>query len=151
MDTKSMTSQIEHEEIQKSLSPLRMKNFHFSNIQISFSGERFEHTKMKLDVSYESLDVNSARVSVTAEIRSEPDSFHLVLSAEARFLLDGDGDDILENPLIQRNTVAIMFPFIRSEITLLTSQPGMAPVVIPALNINKLLNNMKSNQDGEDS
>lgn len=150
MNTKGITSQIGHEEIQKSLSPLRMKNFHFSNIQISFSGERFEHTKMKLDVSHESLDVNSVRVSVTAELRSEPDSLHLMLSAEAVFLLDGDGD-IFENPLIQRNTVAIMFPFIRSEITLLTSQPGMVPVVVPALNINKLLNSMKLNQDGEDS
>ncbi len=150
MDTKGITAHIRHEEIQQSLSSLRMKNFHFSNIQISFSGEPFEHTKMNLDVSHESLDVNSAKVSVTAEIRSEPDSLHLILSAEATFSFDSNGN-ILENPLIQRNTVAIMFPFIRSEITLLTSQPGMAPVVIPALNINKLLNDMNSNQDGADS
>lgn len=148
MDTKGMTAQIGHEKIQKSESPLRMKNFHFSNIQISFSGERFEHTKMKIEISHANLDVNSARVSVTAEIRSEPDSLHLVLSAEAVFSLDGDGN-ILDSPLIKQNTVAIMFPFIRSEITLLTSQPGMPPVVIPPLNINKLLSNTQTGSDSE--
>ena len=142
MDTKGMTAQIGHEKIQKSESPLRMKNFHFSNIQISFSGERFEHTKMKIEISHANLDVNSARVSVTA------DSLHLVLSAEAVFSLDGDGN-ILDSPLIKQNTVAIMFPFIRSEITLLTSQPGMPPVVIPPLNINKLLSNTQTGSDSE--
>ena len=34
-------------------------------------------------------------------------------------------------------TVAIMFPFIRSQITLLTTQPGMTPIVLPPINTTK--------------
>lgn len=40
---------------------------------------------------------------------------------------------------LKPNAVAIMFPFLRSQISLLTTQPDMIPVVLPAMNINKLL------------
>lgn len=40
---------------------------------------------------------------------------------------------------LKPNAVAIIFPFLRSQISLLTTQPNMIPVVLPAMNINKLL------------
>ena len=43
-----------------------------------------------------------------------------------------------EASIINTNTVAIMFPFIRSQVTLLTSQPGMIPIILPAINTQKL-------------
>lgn len=42
-----------------------------------------------------------------------------------------------EEAIINANTVAIMFPFIRSQVTLLTSQPGMTPIVLSAINTQK--------------
>lgn len=42
-----------------------------------------------------------------------------------------------EEAIINTNTIAIMFPFIRSQVTLLTSQPGMAPIVLPPINTQK--------------
>ena len=41
--------------------------------------------------------------------------------------------------LIKENAVAILFPYLRAELTLLTAQPGVTPVVIPPINIKKLL------------
>ena len=143
-------AQSQNDVIRRGESPLRMSNFHFSNIQVSFSGNTFEHTKMRIGVSHEALNANSDKVSVTAEIMSEPASLTLKLIAEAVFSLNSDSD-ILESPLIKQNTVAIMFPFIRSEITLLTSQPGMSPIVIPPLNINRLLRDTQSESDSGDS
>ena len=139
------------EDIRRATSPLRMSNFHFSNIQVSFLGVKFESTKMRLEVSHDILKTNSDKVSVTAEIMSEPESLTLKLTAEAIFSLDSDDSSILESPLIKQNTVAIMFPFIRSEITLLTSQPGMSPIVIPPLNIKKLLSEKQTELDSENS
>ncbi len=50
---------------------------------------------------------------------------------------DGDIDiDISKN--INKNTIAIMFPFIRSQVTLLTSQPNMCPVILPTINTSNL-------------
>ena len=42
-----------------------------------------------------------------------------------------------EEAIRNANTVAIKFPFIRSQVTLLTSQPGMTPIVLPAINTQK--------------
>ena len=43
--------------------------------------------------------------------------------------------------LIKENGVAILFPYLRSEITLLTTQPGFQPIVLPAVNIAKMFQN----------
>ena len=43
----------------------------------------------------------------------------------------------------KKNTVAILFPYVRSAFTLLTAQPGMEPVVLPALNINALIDELE--------
>ena len=41
--------------------------------------------------------------------------------------------------LIEKNTVAIMFPYLRSYVSLLTTQPGMSPIVLSAMNIAAML------------
>lgn len=44
------------------------------------------------------------------------------------------------NDLLEKNTIAIMFPYIRSYISSITTQPGMTPIVLPAINIVALIN-----------
>ena len=41
--------------------------------------------------------------------------------------------------LIHRNAVAIMMPYLRSEVSLLTSQPETNSIVMPIFNINKMI------------
>ena len=43
--------------------------------------------------------------------------------------------------LFKENGVAILFPYLRSELTLLTTQPGFQPIVLPAVNIAKMFQN----------
>lgn len=62
---------------------------------------------------------------------------NLKLVADAIFTYDAD-DYSNEDKVVGDNTVAIMFPFIRSQITLMTSQPGMQPIVLPPINATKL-------------
>lgn len=44
--------------------------------------------------------------------------------------------------LVERNAIAIMFPYIRSYISMITTQPGMTPIVLPAMNIVAMLDAM---------
>ena len=37
--------------------------------------------------------------------------------------------------------MAILLPYLRAQITIMTSQPDVEPVVLPAININALLKN----------
>ena len=45
--------------------------------------------------------------------------------------------------ILEKNTIAIMFPYIRSYISIITTQPGMAPIVLPAMNSVALVNDKK--------
>ena len=44
-----------------------------------------------------------------------------------------------EQDLINKNAVAILMPYLRSEVTLLTSQPGIDSIVLPPFNVNRML------------
>ena len=45
--------------------------------------------------------------------------------------------------ILEKNTIAIMFPYIRSYISSITTQPGMSPIVLPAMNIVAMVNDQK--------
>ena len=45
--------------------------------------------------------------------------------------------------MLEKNTIAIMFPYIRSYISSITTQPGMSPIVLPAMNIVAMVNDQK--------
>ena len=52
---------------------------------------------------------------------------------------DEDLDDKLIENLIKKNTVAILMPYLRSELTLLTAQPETDSVVLPPFNVTKMI------------
>ena len=54
-------------------------------------------------------------------------------------IFEFDGDKEFGSKLLSHNTVAILFPYLRSQITILTSQPGFEPIVLPVININRLI------------
>ena len=62
------------------------------------------------------------------------DSFDLNVTLVGQFVLDAGMVDKLK-----ANAVAVMFPYLRSQVTLLTTQPNILPIVLPTININKLL------------
>ena len=47
--------------------------------------------------------------------------------------------------ILERNAIAILFPYIRSYISTITTQLGMAPILLPAMNIVAMLNDQKKN------
>ena len=65
------------------------------------------------------------------------DKFELILTTKV-----ADQD---EKVCVERNAIAILFPYIRSYISTITTQPGMAPILLPAMNIVAMLNDQKKN------
>lgn len=72
------------------------------------------------------------------KLNIEKDDLSVLVIAKAHFLYKADKDEMEEN-IIKTNTVAIMFPFIRGQVTLLTTQPGMSPIVLPPINTTKII------------
>ena len=66
------------------------------------------------------------------------EKLYVYVKGRAIFATQQENRDILE-----KNTIAIMFPYIRSYISLITTQPGMNPIVLPAMNIIAMLNDQR--------
>lgn len=87
-------------------------------------------------------DTNIYKVTLTLK-GNKPDEYTFEISLVGFFIID-DSKEIpkdLKNNLISINTIAIMMPYLRSEVSLLTAQPGMDCVVLPAFDIHKMVEN----------
>lgn len=74
---------------------------------------------------------------------NKPDEyiFEIILSGFFTIEQREELTEELKDALITKNAIAILMPYLRSEASLLTTQPGMECVVLPAFNINKMLEN----------
>ncbi len=72
---------------------------------------------------------------------NKPDEYIFEISLTGFFKLEEEqalSEDV-KKALVTKNTAAILMPYLRSEVSLLTAQPGMECVVLPAFNINSIL------------
>lgn len=117
-------------------SNLQMRNFYFS--EYSFSRKAFiEDGECNIDLQKQIDSIGDHIYQVILTTIIEKEDMRLEIKAQAEFLYESE-DYSREEVIVNANTVAIMFPLIRSQVTLLTSQPGMAPIVLPPINTQKL-------------
>lgn len=118
-------------------SELRMEDFYFVEASIKRKKDisKGEYTA---DLQSEIKNIADHQYRVILTLRIEKEELKICVVASADFTnLSSELEYELEKKVIRVNTVAIMFPFIRSQVTLLTSQPGMTPIVLPAINTAK--------------
>ncbi len=80
---------------------------------------------------------------VTLVLRGEKKKeydFEISLTGFFSFDSEAEIDESLKQELISKNTLAIIMPYMRSQVSLLTAQPEMDCVVLPTFNINNLIN-----------
>ena len=128
-------------DINKMKSDLKMENFHFVECSIT-RDEIIENGPLEFDLQKEinELEDGSYIVVLTLIVKKEKNDLNVKVVASARFSIDSEDVDVIRT-LMNTNTVAIMFPFIRSQVSLLTTQPGMTPIVLPPINTAKFKSN----------
>lgn len=72
---------------------------------------------------------------------TKQDEYNVVISLSGFFKVEGQVEDKVGQDLINKNVVAILMPYLRSELTLLTAQPGTESVVLPPFNVNEMFEN----------
>ena len=96
-------------------------------------------TSFKIEYAINSGDETKVKVTIDTTISNSTETIKLDLQTIGIFQIDkNDMDEQTYEHLIKANTIAIIFPFIRSQVSLLTTQPGMMPIIIPPININAL-------------
>lgn len=109
------------------------------------SFERFSDDVNKIDESGEitfnhkvsQLDELVFRVTLGVCICSEK---RYDIKAQISGIFSISEDSTLGKKVMANNTIAILFPYLRSQLSLLTSQPGFEPIILPVMNINALMN-----------
>lgn len=85
-------------------------------------------------------DEDVYKVTIVMSVEKEKE-YEIKISLSGFFSINtnalDDNTDIAE--LISKNTVAILMPYMRSELSLLTAQPGMECIVMPPINVNALM------------
>ena len=88
-------------------------------------------------------------VSSIRIIGTKKDEYNFVVRASGYFQISEAVED--SDILIQQNAIAIVFPYIRSQISLLTAQPKVDPVILPPMNIAQMVKESIENQHKTES
>lgn len=95
-----------------------------NELEVSFS--------VSIGTNISDPNVKKVSVQITGE---KKDEYTFEIQATGIFTYNGDANDAI----IQQNAVAIVMPYVRSEVSILTAQPGVESVVLPPFNIAEMM------------
>lgn len=135
MKIETVTSALRMNDLYVQQSSFERNSRHVTNGELEISVKR--HKKMCDDHAYQ--------ITLDFSLSNALNEFTLGITIVGIFEVDQTADAI-KDELLEKNTLAIMFPFARAQITILSSQPGMSPIVLPPININSLFDESSKNE-----
>ncbi|MBQ8413286.1 MAG: protein-export chaperone SecB [Lachnospiraceae bacterium] len=123
-------------------SVLNMERLLFDRISFERLGFKNENELVyNLNVSIMQKQ-NEDVYKVTLKLKANKEKEYLVeLELTGYFIIESDEGltEEIKSSLINQNAVAIMMPYLRSQLSLITAQPDVECVVMPPLNIAGLM------------
>lgn len=115
---------------------LIMKNLYFEKILFERDVELPTEIRTSFKTNYNTTD-NCVEVKLTCSVKTNTKvSLDIVLVG---IFENNEQDEELKEELNKINTVAIMFPYLRAQLSLITAQPYFPTIDLPVFNINELL------------
>lgn len=113
-------------------SPLVLKNIIITEGHFKRNEDSLENLELKVGVSHDVERLSEREYKITLELNVADPEEKLSVFVKGMAIFETKQENQM---LIERNTLAIMFPYFRSYVSTLTTQPGMTPIVLPAMNI----------------
>ncbi|MFI3177181.1 MAG: Preprotein translocase subunit SecB [Eubacteriales bacterium] len=114
--------------------------------EINFERIGFKKDSSEFDFNIEVLigfNTKLGTYKVTIKMLGEKsEEYRLNIALTGFFSFNGGEDvigDIPKSELIEKNAVAIMMPYLRSQVSLITAQPNVDCVILQPFNINSML------------
>lgn len=130
---------------EKVTSTLKLDKLVFDEInfkRINFSSNSKPAFSLKTEIR-KHVNSDSFRVTLILDCNKE-DEYTFSISLSGFFSFDSDKvAEKLKDDLVTKNAVAILMPYMRSQVSLLTAQPNVDCIVLPPFNINALLDENK--------
>lgn len=113
----------------------------FDKIEFTRKGFKTDtELKFQLNIRIGTDEENNYKVTLILN-GNKKDEYEFSISLSGFFTIKNieTMKDTLKQDLINKNAVAIMMPYLRSEVTILTAQPETDSVVLPVFNISKII------------
>lgn len=126
------------EVLEKELqSVLLLKNLYFEKINFVRDVSLPNEFTTKFTTQIKDVSSNNVEVRLGCEIKSDT---QFALDIELVGLFENNESDAnKKDELNKTNTLFIMFPYLRAEVSLVTAQPNFPTIDLPVININALL------------
>lgn len=125
-------------DIKEIKSEMELKNLYFQSIEFSRDAEiKDGDINISIKRKLEKKE-NLFQISMPLIIKKSDFSLSMVAVGIFDFTSNIEDEAVREN-MIKNNGSAIIFPFIRSMVSQITAQPNMTPIVLPAINVTKML------------
>lgn len=127
----------------KIISPLELQKMVFEKIEfnrIGFKNENDPTFNIESNFMQSTNDNNLFKVELVMKcLKEEEYNFEIKLVGYFSFSSYSELNENDRDILISRNSVSILMPYMRSQISLLTAQPETDCIVLPPFNINELI------------
>lgn len=126
-----------HNNIQ---SVLQMSHVVFDKIHFDRKGFYKEQSEVNIQASTEINDEGHGRYRVVLNVvadKQDEYTAEVQITGYCTIAENYPEKDIM----LKKNAVAILFPYVRAELSLLTAQPETDPIVLPVMNIAAMLDN----------
>lgn len=132
------TSDVDNKSV---LSVLKMEHIVFDELSFKRLGFQQDNEELENEISVSVSQTESDSVyGVTLRYTGhKADEYDVGVQLTGYFEFDGECEEKLRNELLQKNAAAILFPYLRAQLTLLTTQPETEPIIMPVFNINAML------------
>ena len=77
-------------------------------------------------------------------VGEKKDEYDVTIQLSGFFSIDDSVDEKTKEFLLKKNTIAILLPYLRSQLSTLTAQPDTDVEVLPILNVSSAVNNKKA-------
>lgn len=121
------------------LLDLRFVSFNYENLGNKKGFETELNIEYDINFVIDKTNNDKVKIDFKVKIVSKDELLSLNLDTIGEFQIDSKNiEPSVKEFVLKRNTIAIMFPFIRSQISLLTTQPGLQPIMLQPIDVNKL-------------
>lgn len=131
----------------KILSDLVLQSMLFDEIKFNRIGLKNDNDpQFTFEYSInENKKENEEYVVIMGIICKKQNEYEFTVKLRGYFTFDSDSnlDKRDKDILIKKNTASILMPYIRSQVSLLTAQPNVDCIVLPPLNISKIIDNLE--------
>lgn len=118
-------------------SKLILKKLEVLNSRFDNNAKEGDELELKVLFDRKITELGDNQYNITLTTIVSDDDKKLFVSVTISGLFE---TEIENKVLVERNTIAIMFPFVRSYISLITTQPNKPPIILPAINVAAMIN-----------